>query len=403
MKKFAAVIIAVMIFGCYALSQDDLATTKGAPLLQVQEIPLPNVGGRIDHFTFDGKRKRVIGAALGNNTVEVVDTFAGKDIHSITGAADPQGVVFVGEFNRLFVANGTDGKLRIYDGDSFSLLNTVDIGEDADNVRYDPAEKRVYVAYGNDEEGGIAVIDAASSKRLEDAAKLDAHPESFQIATSKPVIYANIATKAKVVVINRNAHKVTDWPLKAGKANYPMALDEADHRIFVVIRKPAQLIVLDSDSGATVASVPCVNDADDLYYDVGRKRVFRGDTLELLDSIHLDVGPNRLVYEPHSKLVYVGYGGKDAGKDYGEVGVIDARKDKVVASIKVAAHPSELLLDKSGTTLFVFISIANQLQVIDTNKRQVVATWRVSSQRPGDSAFDQSTLVCSSAPALLPK
>jgi hypothetical protein len=68
-------------------------------LLLVQQIPLPNVGGRIDHFTFDGKRKRVIGAALGNNTVEVVDTFAGRDIHSITGAADPQGVVYVGEFN----------------------------------------------------------------------------------------------------------------------------------------------------------------------------------------------------------------------------------------------------------------------------------------------------------------
>jgi hypothetical protein len=93
------------------------------------------VGGRIDHFTFDGKRKRVIGAALGNNTVEVVDTFAGRDIHSITGAADPQGVVFVGEFNKLFVANGTDGKLRIYDGDSFKLLATVDMG-DADPVSF---------------------------------------------------------------------------------------------------------------------------------------------------------------------------------------------------------------------------------------------------------------------------
>jgi len=74
----------------------------------------------------------------------------------------------------------------------------VDIGEDADNVRYDPAEKKVYVAYGGDEGGGIAVLDAASGKRLEDVAKLDAHPESFQIATSKPVIFANIATKAKL-------------------------------------------------------------------------------------------------------------------------------------------------------------------------------------------------------------
>jgi hypothetical protein len=274
MEKLAAVCITVLIFGCYALSQDDASAPKRAPLLLVQEIPLPNVGGRIDHFTFDAKRKRVIGAALGNNTVEVVDTFSGRDIHSIAGAAEPQGLVYVGEFNRLFVANGTDGKLRIYDADSFTLLNTVDIGEDADNVRYDPAEKKVYVAFGGDEEGGIAVIDAASGKRLQDVAKLDAHPESFQIATSKPVIYANIATKAKVVVIDRNTHKVTDWPLKIAKANYPMALDEADHRLLVVTRKPAQLIVLDSDSGAVLASVPCVNDADDLYYDAGRKRIY---------------------------------------------------------------------------------------------------------------------------------
>jgi DNA-binding beta-propeller fold protein YncE len=103
-------------------------------------------------------------------------------------------VAYVNELNKLFVANGTDGKLRIYDGESFNLLDTIEIGEDADNVRYDPAEKQIFVAYGGDDAGGIAVIDAATGKRLEDAAKLDAHPESFQIARSKPVIYANIAT-----------------------------------------------------------------------------------------------------------------------------------------------------------------------------------------------------------------
>ena len=274
MKNLATLCLVVLIVGPLALAQDKPSVPEQAPLLLVQEIPLPNVGGRIDHFTFDAKRKRVIGAALGNNTVEVVDTFSGRDIHSITGAAAPQGVVYVGDLNKLFVANGTDGKLRIYDGDTFKLLNTVDIGEDADNVRYDPVEKKVYVAFGGDEGGGIAVIDAASGKRLEDVAKLDAHPESFQIATSKSVIYANIATKAKIEVIDRGTHKVTDWPLKTGRANYPMALDEADHRLFVVTRKPAQVVVLDSDSGAVVASVSCVNDADDLYYDAGRKRIY---------------------------------------------------------------------------------------------------------------------------------
>jgi DNA-binding beta-propeller fold protein YncE len=274
MKAFAALFLAVVFPASVVTAQDQANASQRAPLLLVQEIPLPNVGGRIDHFTFDAKRRRVIGAALGNNTVEVVDTFAGRDIHSIAGAAAPQGVVYVPEFDKIFVANGADGKLRIYSGNSFTLLNTLEIGEDADNVRYDPAEKRLYVAYGGDESGGIAVVDATSEKCLDDVVKLDAHPESFQIAVSKPFIYANIATKAKVVLVDKMSHKVTDWPLKSGKANYPMALDEADHRIFVVTRKPAQLVVLDSDSGAMVASIPCVNDSDDVYYDAARKRIY---------------------------------------------------------------------------------------------------------------------------------
>jgi DNA-binding beta-propeller fold protein YncE len=125
--------------------------------------------------------------------------------------------------------------------------------------------------------------------------------------------------------------------------------------------------------------------------DDGMLRVFRGDTLELLDSIKLDLGPNRVAYDPHTKLLYVGYGGKDAGKDYGEVGIIDAKSDKHIGDVQVAAHPAELLLDNSGNTLFVFVSAESKVQVIDTKSRKVVSTWPVSSQRNGDGAFDEST------------
>jgi DNA-binding beta-propeller fold protein YncE len=179
-------------------------------------------------------------------------------------------------------------------------------------------------------------------------------------------------------------------------------VDVKGKRLFVAGLENGTLEVVDLRSGKWVRSLRgfkkpqgalYVEELNKLFVasgDDAMLRVFRGDTLDLLDSIQLEPGPNRVIYEPHAKLVYVGYGGNDAGKDYGEVGVIDARYDKHIGDIKVAAHPSELLLNKSGTTLFVFISIANQLQVVDTNKRQVVSTWKVSSEHPGDAAFDES-------------
>lgn len=122
--------------------------------------------------------------------------------------------------------------------------------------------------------------------------------------------------------------------------------------------------------------------------DDGMVRVFRGDSLALSDSIRLEAGPNRVAYDPIRKLLYVGYGGKDAGKDYGEVAIIDAVEDKKIADVQVAAHPAELLLNNSGTTLFALIPANTLVQVIDTHNRHVISTWPVSSQRPGDAAFD---------------
>jgi len=180
-------------------------------------------------------------------------------------------------------------------------------------------------------------------------------------------------------------------------------VDVKGKRLFVAGLENGTLEVVDVQGGKWMRSIPGFKKPQGVLYvpelnklfvasgDDGMIRVFRGDSLELLDSIHLEPGPNRVVYEPKSKLVYVGYGGKDAGKDYGEVGIIDARNDKLAGDIKVVAHPSELLLDKSGTALFVFSSIANRLQVVDANKREVISTWTVTSEHPGDAAFDEST------------
>jgi YVTN family beta-propeller protein len=182
-----------------------------------------------------------------------------------------------------------------------------------------------------------------------------------------------------------------------------MDVDAKGKRLFVAGLENGSLEVVDLQAGKWLKSIPGFKKTQGVAYirslnkvfvasgDDGMLRVFRGDTLDLLDAIKLDLGPNRVVFDPHAALLYVGYGGKDAGKDYGEVGVIDAKTDKHIADIKVEAHPSELLLDQSGKTLFVFVSIASKVQVVDTTKREVVSTWPVSSQRNGDGAFDEKT------------
>src|ERR1700676_4658071 len=180
------------------------------PLHLVQTIPMPNVKGRIDHMDVDVKGKRLFVAGLENGSLEVVDLAAGKWSKSIPGFKKTQGVAYVPSLNKVFVASGDDGMLR----------------------------------------------------------------------------------------------------------------------------------------------------------------VFRGDTLELLDSLKLELGPNRVAFEQNSENLHVGYGGKDAGKDYGQVGVIDAKADKSLGDIKVEAHPAELLLDKSGKTLYVFVSSTSKVQVVDTKKRE---------------------------------
>jgi len=180
-----------------------------------------------------------------------------------------------------------------------------------------------------------------------------------------------------------------------------MDVDVKGKRLFVAGLENGSLEVVDLQAGKWSKSIPGFKKTQGVAYvpslnkvfvasgDDGMLRVFRGDTLDLLDAIKLDLGPNRVAYDPRTKLLYVGYGGKDAGKDYGEVGIIDAKTDKHLGDVKVEAHPSELLLDQSGKTLFVFVSIASKLQVVDTKKREVVSTWPVSSQRNGDGAFDE--------------
>jgi DNA-binding beta-propeller fold protein YncE len=248
-----------------------VAAQSTVPLKLKQTIPLPGVEGRIDHFAFDPTGERLFVCALGNNTVEVLDLRKGERVHSITGLGAPQGVAYVPELDRVFVANDKGGICRIYDGKSFQTVGELNFEDDADNVRYDEATKKIYIGFGS---GGIVVVNAPDGKQA-GSIKLSAHPEAFQLEKNGSRIFVNVPNSRHVAVIDRGKGEViTKWGTDLALANFPMALDEANHRLFVGCRVPAKLLVLDTESGNVVAKIGISGDPDDVFYDNRRHRIY---------------------------------------------------------------------------------------------------------------------------------
>jgi DNA-binding beta-propeller fold protein YncE len=241
------------------------------PLAMVRAIELPRVEGRIDHLALDSTAEKLFVAALGNNTVEVVDVKAGAHLKSLPGFREPQGIASVPDAKMIAVANGQGDGIQLIDANEYRFGTAVSLGEDSDNVRYDPTAKRLYVGYGS---GALAAIGPTDGKVL-GRVKLAGHPESFQLERTGPLIYVNVPTAGHIAVVDRNALKVTaTWPVSGARSNYPMALDEANHRMFIGCRKPAKVLVYDTTSGKEIGAFDIVGDTDDMFLDSKRQRLY---------------------------------------------------------------------------------------------------------------------------------
>jgi DNA-binding beta-propeller fold protein YncE len=261
-------VCSVALLCCHAAATSN---AQSAPLKLKQTIPLPGVEGRIDHLAADPSGQRLFVCALGNNSLEVIDLRNGERVHSITGPGAPQGVGYAPEVNRLLVANDKGGICKIYDGKSFQTVGELNLEDDADNVRYDEVRKRFYVGFGS---GGVAIVNAADGKQV-GSIKLSAHPEAFQLEKNGSRIFVNVPNSRHVAVVDRDKGEVVaKWKTDLAFSNFPMALDETSHRLFVGCRLPSKLIVLNTNSGDVVAKIDISGDPDDVFYDATRRRVY---------------------------------------------------------------------------------------------------------------------------------
>jgi DNA-binding beta-propeller fold protein YncE len=235
-----------------------------------KSISMPHVKGRIDHLDANVKDQMVYVAALGNNSLEVIDLKNGKLLHSIGGLDEPQGVAYVPQTKEIIVANGGNGECKFYNAKTFENTASIDLGSDADDVRYDSADQKIFVGYG---EGGIAIIDAVKHEKIADI-KLPAHPEGFQLDKRLNRLFVNVPDAGEIDVIDLKELKLTHKWKTEYRANFPMAIDESKQIIFVGYRHPGKLVAINSTTGNTIAVADLISDIDDLYFDTGTKKIY---------------------------------------------------------------------------------------------------------------------------------
>jgi DNA-binding beta-propeller fold protein YncE len=241
------------------------------PLRLVETINLPGVNGRIDHFAVDVNGKRLFVAALGNNTVEIVDLANASVAKEVHGFSEPQGIALLDDERLIAVASAGDGTCRFFAADTLKPVGSLDYSSDADNLRYDAKTHTLFVGYGD---GSLGAIGATTRSKLFDI-KLPGHPESFQFESRGARIFVNVPSARQIAVVDRKGRKLAaTWPVEHAQANFPMALDENDHRLFVGCRQPPEVLVYNTESTKRVTSFSTVGDTDDLFYDNKNKRLY---------------------------------------------------------------------------------------------------------------------------------
>jgi DNA-binding beta-propeller fold protein YncE len=270
-RTLCSIASAFLIITGVALLPDAGWAADPEPSLALEAtIPLPDVSGRIDHMAVDAKRKRLIVAELGNNTVDVVDLARGKVVHRVTGLPEPQGVGYSERADLVAVASAGDGSVRLFRAEDLAPAGTVALGDDADNVRVDPRTGLVVVGFGG---GGLALIDPASRAKVVDI-RLPAHPEGFQIDPKTDRAFVNVPNAGQVAAVDLQARRIVGtWRMRL-RGNFPMALDPASDLLAVVFRNPPVLALLDRDSGSVRGEARACGDADDVFFDGRRHRIY---------------------------------------------------------------------------------------------------------------------------------
>jgi hypothetical protein len=256
------------------------AASAPMPLVLESKVTLGEVRGRIDHLAVDIARQRLYVAELGNNSVGIVDLKERKLLRTLPGFRAPQGIAYEPSTDTVYVANAADGSVRLLHAPELTSAGTIELGEDADNIRIDMSSHRVLVGHGN---GALAVIDPVRRRKIAEF-RLQAHPEGFQVEPQGHRLFINVPDAGEIAVLDLITGKQTSaWPTKNLSANFPLAIDLERQQVLAVFRHPAKLGAFDMRDGAMRQAVETCGDSDDLFVDAKRSQIYLSCGVGFLD------------------------------------------------------------------------------------------------------------------------
>ena len=230
-----------------------------------------------DHLTADLKNNRLFVVPEAHKTIEVYDLRTGKFVHSIKGIGVGHSVVYRADIDRIFVTDGADGDLKIFNGTTYELLKTVKLLADADATGYDPVTHNLYIADGGLDaklnHTFLEIVNTDTSEKVGQI-KIDSNRlEAMYVEKSGSRLFLNMTEKNSIGVIDRKTQAVAAvWPLTC-KVNAAVAMDEKNHRLFVACRD-GNMNVLDSDTGRVLKNLPISTGVDDMVFDPASQRIY---------------------------------------------------------------------------------------------------------------------------------
>ena len=255
------------------------AARAAAPLKLAAKYKMPAaVKGRFDHLAADVANNRLLLTAETAHEVLVFNLRTGKYLRAITGIEIPHAIFFRDDLNRIYITDGGAGELRIYNGKTYRQIGAVKLKVDSDSIRYDPRSHDLYIVNGGGDAhesfSMVSVVNTTTDKKVADI-KIDGDTlEAMALDDASSLLYVNNPSKGLVDVVNRRTHSVVKtWPITMGKRNVAMAFDPSTHRLFVACRSGV-IVVLDSESGKELQTLPIGTGVDDLLFDPASKRIY---------------------------------------------------------------------------------------------------------------------------------